>query len=349
EIPVSRSFLPRLGMPAGQTKLGDYYDLRSDDEGVSVAYAATFNEEQDIYFLRVDFFDCNANDILDVDEIDAGSLLDCNGNDLPDSCEIATGYSSDCDANGIPDECDIATGNLIDCDGNEIADSCEVTAGTAPDCNQNGIPDSCDTATLYRYASETLAPFDANNPQTDTLIDPPQALSSVSIIIDTNVNTAFSGLTWRLEVDSAIVATFIAPQNDCGIRRNTLTVSASDFNALLLDGIVTILFTAPPLSDHTTCAPSIAIRYQIEYEIEPAVADDNRNGIPDACEALLGDLNCDGAITVSDIGPFITALVNPAQYAIDYPDCDINNADMNMDTAVTVSDIGLFISVVVGG
>lgn len=63
---------------------------------------------------------------------------------------------------------------------------------------------------------------------------------------------------------------------------------------------------------------------------------------------LLGDLNCDGALTVSDIGPFVLALTNPAQYAIDYPDCDVNNADINMDGAITVSDIGPFVTLLVG-
>lgn len=64
---------------------------------------------------------------------------------------------------------------------------------------------------------------------------------------------------------------------------------------------------------------------------------------------LLGDMNCDGAVTVSDIGPFVLALTNPAQYAIDFPDCNIENADINQDTAITVSDIGPFVALLTGG
>lgn len=67
-----------------------------------------------------------------------------------------------------------------------------------------------------------------------------------------------------------------------------------------------------------------------------------------AMGGLLGDMNCDGALTVSDIGPFVLALTNPAQYAIDFPDCDVNNADVNMDGAVTVSDIGPFVALLTG-
>ena len=33
-----------------QSKLGDYYDMKSDNGGADVAYAATFNGEQDVYY-----------------------------------------------------------------------------------------------------------------------------------------------------------------------------------------------------------------------------------------------------------------------------------------------------------
>lgn len=64
---------------------------------------------------------------------------------------------------------------------------------------------------------------------------------------------------------------------------------------------------------------------------------------------LTGDMNCDGAITVSDIGWFVQALTQPAQYAIEQPDCDLLHADTNADGAVTVSDIGDFIELLIGG
>jgi len=51
-VAVSPSFDPSLGYP-GQNKIGDYYDMRSDNEGVDIAYTATFNGEQDVYFLRI--------------------------------------------------------------------------------------------------------------------------------------------------------------------------------------------------------------------------------------------------------------------------------------------------------
>ncbi len=49
---VSPAFDPHLGWPQ-QNKIGDYYDMVSEDEAVHVAYSATFNGEQDVYYIRL--------------------------------------------------------------------------------------------------------------------------------------------------------------------------------------------------------------------------------------------------------------------------------------------------------
>ncbi|MCW5936193.1 MAG: exo-alpha-sialidase [Fimbriimonadaceae bacterium] len=49
---VSPMFTQGLGYPQ-QNKLGDYIAMVSDNTGASIAYAATFNGEQDVYYLRV--------------------------------------------------------------------------------------------------------------------------------------------------------------------------------------------------------------------------------------------------------------------------------------------------------
>jgi hypothetical protein len=51
-VPINPPFDPSLGYPQ-QSKLGDYYHMVSDDDGANLAYAATFNGEQDVYFVRV--------------------------------------------------------------------------------------------------------------------------------------------------------------------------------------------------------------------------------------------------------------------------------------------------------
>jgi hypothetical protein len=124
EVPVSPMFDSWVGWP-NQDKLGDYYDMVSDDTGVHVAYAATFNGEQDVYYLRI------------------GPLPDCNENGIPNLCDVRCdapgcekyencGMSEDCDGNGVPDECE------RDWDGDGLIDACD------PDSDSDGIPDELD-------------------------------------------------------------------------------------------------------------------------------------------------------------------------------------------------------------
>lgn len=47
--PLSEPFDPHLGWP-DQDKMGDYYEMFSDETGVHLAWAATFNGEQDVYY-----------------------------------------------------------------------------------------------------------------------------------------------------------------------------------------------------------------------------------------------------------------------------------------------------------
>jgi len=152
---LTPQFNHSLGYP-NQNKLGDYYHMYSDNGYAYLAYAATFNGEQDVYFLRIPI-DCNENGTPDDDDIAAGTSLDCDSNGIPDecdvdcdgsggvdACEIAAGLVADCNGNHRPDDCDLAFNPAMDCDDSGLLDSCEVAAGTSPDCNANGIPDMCD-------------------------------------------------------------------------------------------------------------------------------------------------------------------------------------------------------------
>ena len=51
-VAVSNAFNPFLGYP-NQNKMGDYMTIVSDNTGGDVAYTATFNLEEDIYYVRV--------------------------------------------------------------------------------------------------------------------------------------------------------------------------------------------------------------------------------------------------------------------------------------------------------
>jgi hypothetical protein len=155
-VALTPAFDSHVGFPQ-QAKIGDYYHMVSDELGVSLAYAATFNGEEDVYFLRIGDWDCNGNGLPDSEDIAAGTSNDCNGNGVPDECErdcnhngqpddcdVAQGISPDCNENGRPDECE--PGGDQDCNLNGIPDLCDIYAGTSSDCNSNNVPDECELA-----------------------------------------------------------------------------------------------------------------------------------------------------------------------------------------------------------
>jgi hypothetical protein len=51
-IQLSDAFDPHLGYPQ-QNKMGDYFDMTSDDHGAHLAWANTLNGEEDVYYSRI--------------------------------------------------------------------------------------------------------------------------------------------------------------------------------------------------------------------------------------------------------------------------------------------------------
>ncbi len=94
-VAVGPQFDSLIGWPT-QNKIGDYMDIESDRVGASVAYAGTMNGEQDVYFVRINDWDCNGNGVPDTTDLAAGTLHDCNGNGVPDECEAAAGVVVNC-------------------------------------------------------------------------------------------------------------------------------------------------------------------------------------------------------------------------------------------------------------
>lgn len=93
-VQIAPVFNSHLGWPV-QQKLGDYYDMASDDLGASLAYAATFNGEQDIWFKRIGPFDCNGNGVDDAADIGVGDSRDVNGDGIPDDCQCLADVNGD--------------------------------------------------------------------------------------------------------------------------------------------------------------------------------------------------------------------------------------------------------------
>jgi hypothetical protein len=84
--PLTPAWNHSKGYPQ-QNKIGDYYHMVSDNVGANLAYAATFNEEQDVYFMRIGDYDCNGNAVGDSDDIAGGDSTDLNQNGIPDECD----------------------------------------------------------------------------------------------------------------------------------------------------------------------------------------------------------------------------------------------------------------------
>ena len=124
-LPVSPSFDSWIGWP-NQAKLGDYYHMVSDKVAGNLAYAATFNGEQDVYFLRVG--DCNANERHDADDIAVGSSADCNRNGIADECEESEVVCLPCAADADCDDGWV-------CNGAESCDAEECRPGAPPSCD----------------------------------------------------------------------------------------------------------------------------------------------------------------------------------------------------------------------
>ncbi len=150
-VPLSATFDSWVGWP-NQAKLGDYYQLISDRVGAHLAWAATFNGEQDVYYLRIGEYDCNDNGIPDPDDIKGGAG-DCDGNGIPDVCEIAAGTLPDGDGDDVPDACD-CTADLDGDGGVGVVDllrllaAWDTPAAGPPDLDGNGVVDVGDLLIL---------------------------------------------------------------------------------------------------------------------------------------------------------------------------------------------------------
>ncbi|MFQ5502496.1 MAG: sialidase family protein [Phycisphaerae bacterium] len=135
-IPLTQPYNHTLGYPQ-QNKMGDYYHMVSLDSAAKLAFAATFNGEQDVYFLSI-APDCNNNGIHDGTELLDGTGFDCNHNGTLDDCEFPG-------CPGIP----LADTN---CDGSNDGGDVQrfvdlmVTGGytCSADMNQDGVLDAGD-------------------------------------------------------------------------------------------------------------------------------------------------------------------------------------------------------------
>lgn len=238
-----------------------------------------------------------------------------------------------------------------DCNHNGVDDEAEIAAGGAPDCNGNGRPDACDTApTDFRAASPDLTPINANSPQTYVYAALP-ALGEVSLQFAASADLNLDSEWIDVFLNGALLGRLFGPGGaDCPASPSvaTLTLSASQYNALVSDGSATVLMVASVAVGEQCPFPS-HISVTVTHAAGPLSLDANHDGVPDECGGLLGDLNCDGVANVIDLNAFVLALLDPPAYAQQFPGCSILNGDIDGDGATTVLDINGFVALILGG
>jgi hypothetical protein len=302
--------------------------------------------------------DCNTNSVPDACDLAAGTSPDCNANGLPDECDLGSGTSPDCNTNGVPDECDLVAQPDGDCNTNGIPDACDVVGGGSADCNTNGVPDECDVALATRYVSGRLSPIGFGSPQTFLVDAPRDALTDVVLSFEAVGDFNWSTETTDVFVGGVPVGTILVDGLDCPATpdQDTLTVGRSVFNTAIAGGTLLVEIVPTGLVDPAHCQPQTWVSVTARYQGTPASQDVNGSGVPDECEKRVGDCDCDGRVTFSDIGYFVAAL-GSEQAWIDLhvantgspPTCFFMNADANVDGVVGFDDIEAFVSLLPGG
>ncbi len=67
------------------------------------------------------------------------------------------------------------------------------------------------------------------------------------------------------------------------------------------------------------------------------------------CMSILGDVDCDGLVSIRDVNPFVRALLTPDIYAAKWPHCDRMNADITQDGLINFADINPFVDAILAG
>jgi hypothetical protein len=164
--PLSAPFNHNLGYP-NQNKIGDYYDMISDNTGAHVAYAATFTGGQDVYYRRINVFDA-----CDFDASQFCNILDLNA--LLAEGPIAGGVSV---TPGVNDEFDLTGNGVIDLNDRDawLALAASEQGLSSPyklgDANLDGVVDGVDFNHWNSHKFTTSLAWDQGNFNGDVNID----------------------------------------------------------------------------------------------------------------------------------------------------------------------------------
>lgn len=318
--------------------------------------------------------DCNQNGVLDLCEIAADASLDCNSNGAIDACELTDVYQ-------VVSNREPRVGFLSPIAG-------AVTLPLSDDQVFVPIPLQFTNNPLFNGATSFVIANDGAVAFTDsgslsslnTTVPSQQAFGGAPALFPAwDDYGALTGAVQFATVGTAPQRTLVlswqnrSPDPDDGfINGNELSFQVHVFEDFS-DGVVA-QFLYDDVTTGTVAGQggSATIGFQqsgtegttysfnqqdrlednivLSIEFDAASATDaNEDGIIDVCQsALVGDLNCDGTVNTGDIDAFVTALLAPEDYAINFPDCDRLNGDCTGDGQLNTSDIDCFVQLLLG-
>ncbi len=329
--------------------------------------------------------DCNQNQLPDDCDIASGFSPDANGNGVPDECEIDCngngtfdrldiwpyGESMDCNGNGLPDECDIADGTSEDCNRNGRPDECEGTTVVYDNMERDG---GWTTEVLGATAGQWQRGIPVNDPGWD--YDPAfdadfggQAWLTQNELGNTDVDGGAVRLTSpRYDMSAGRITIryeyYLVLTNSNGADRLLVEINSNDGAGPWIEIARHAQNGGNQWNYHeisqqelnnagVTLTSTMRMRFTAndadpQSIVEAGLDTLHITSAPAEQPHGVGDLNCDCSLNAFDIEAFITALVEPQNYAARYPGCDLMLADINGDGAVDSFDIEPFIALLVG-
>ena len=217
---------------------------------------------------------------------------------------------------------------------------------------------TCLDTTLETVASPELAPFAFNDPAVHVFsnLAPGDTGAELEIVARGNLGSATKFLTVR--ADGTTVASGVfgsgSGASNCSSEpsRQTITIPASTFAAMVADGSITVRVEPSLNATSAGCADAtlgVTLRYQrtpvdcdgsgLDDECELTYGDCDRNGALDVCELAAGtapDCDGDGRVDTCQI-----ATGSEDKNANGIPDaCELARGDLNLDGVVDGSDLG---------
>ena len=357
-----------IGWPQ-QNKIGDYYHMISDNTYANLAYAATFNGEQDVYFMKYRPNDCNGNGIPDNQDIANGTSQDCNGNGLPDECEsvrdcnhdgindICELAGNDCNHNGIPDDCDAGhedcnnngildqcEATFVDCNHNGHLDSCDIANGTSQDCNGNGVPDECELPSSAKAADVCgnalfITPgftYTGSNSAATTDAGSGASCGTSGLDVYYRYRPITNGTLSLSLCAGTAFDTVMSLHTGCpGTTANQVSGACDDDGCgtgggpSVINNIAVTKGTTYLIRISGWGSPAATGSFTLTITGPTGVGDCNNNGIPDTCEIANGE-DANGNGIPDSCEP--------------YPACATCQGDLNGDSLVNGADVQSFIA-----